>query len=262
MTKASSPAGRSASRRRASRIIRPGRRSRRAPPRAPASLSLSAGRPPLEGTSAAAPEALPDPKALPDPEALPDIDTLEAGSDFTPFLKDGVPQTLKQRALRKLWQVDPAFKEICMLDDYNLDYTDAATVVPNLKTLYQVGRGMVLPEAEPEEDAAEEAVAAQEGAQESIEGGALEDPQEGAGDRAAALSDESGAAQAGPEGEAEPEPLPESQPDAVSPRPARPAPRKPGTPRVAAGAPANRRTDSSRPAARSARQRRWGDPET
>src|SRR5690606_13963943 len=34
---------------------------------------------------------------------------------------------------------------LCMLDDYNLDYTDAATVVPNLKTIYQVGRGMILP---------------------------------------------------------------------------------------------------------------------
>ena len=26
----------------------------------------------------------------------------------------------------------------------NLDYTDAAMVVPNMKTLYQVGRGMVV----------------------------------------------------------------------------------------------------------------------
>src|SRR3546814_3199823 len=38
-----------------------------------------------------------------------------------------------------------------MLDDYNLDYTDAATVVPNLKTLFQVGRGMVLPGEDVEE---------------------------------------------------------------------------------------------------------------
>src|SRR3546814_1507662 len=60
-------------------------------------------------------------------------------------MREGVPNALKQRALRRLWQVDPAFRHICMLDDYNLDYTDAATVVPNLKTIYQVGRGMVLP---------------------------------------------------------------------------------------------------------------------
>jgi hypothetical protein len=76
---------------------------------------------------------------------LPDIDSLHAGSDFTVFMRSGIPRALKQRALRRLWQVDPAFNVICPLDDYNLDYTDAATVVPNLKTLYQVGRGMVLP---------------------------------------------------------------------------------------------------------------------
>src|SRR3546814_13669801 len=76
---------------------------------------------------------------------LPDIDALDVGADFTVFMREGVPNALKQRALRRLWQVDPAFRHICMLDDYNLDYTDAATVVPNLKTLFQVGRGLVLP---------------------------------------------------------------------------------------------------------------------
>lgn len=94
-----------------------------------------------------------EPDAAPqeiDPDTLPDVDSLDAGSDFTVFMQEGVPKALKQRALRRLWQVDPAFRHICMLDDYNLDYTDAATVVPNLKTLYQVGRGMVLPEEVPE----------------------------------------------------------------------------------------------------------------
>lgn len=87
-----------------------------------------------------------------DPATLPDIESLTAGSDFSVFMRPGVPEALKQRALRRLWQVNPAFHVICPLDDYNLDYTDAATVVPNLKTLYQVGRGMVLPEAEAEEE--------------------------------------------------------------------------------------------------------------
>lgn len=83
-----------------------------------------------------------------DPAQLPEIDSLAAGSDFTVFMRKGVPNALKQKALRRLWQVDPAFKHICMLDDYNQDFTDAAMVVPNLKTIYQVGRGMVLPEEE------------------------------------------------------------------------------------------------------------------
>ena len=99
----------------------------------------------VTAVSEAEPEAEP---AEIDPAELPDIDSLEAGSDFSVFLRKGVPNALKQKALRRLWQVDPAFKHICMLDDYNQDFTDAAMVVPNLKTVYQVGRGMVLPEDE------------------------------------------------------------------------------------------------------------------
>src|SRR3546814_5119255 len=57
-----------------------------------------------------------------DPATLPDIDALDVGADFTVFMREGVPNALKQRALRRLWQVDPAFRHICMLDDYNLDY--------------------------------------------------------------------------------------------------------------------------------------------
>ena len=103
-----------------------------------------------EAETAAAPEEI-------DPAQLPDIDSLDASADFTVFMREGVPKALKQRALRRLWQVDPAFKHICMLDDYNQDFTDAAMVVPNLKTIYQVGRGMVLPEEELEKAAGGEA---------------------------------------------------------------------------------------------------------
>jgi hypothetical protein len=103
-----------------------------------------------QGDSAASAQAAAAEAEPVDPATLPDIDSLRADSDFTVFMRAGVPEALKQRALRRLWQVDPTFNVICPLDDYNLDYTDAATVVPNLKTLYQVGRGMVLPEAVPE----------------------------------------------------------------------------------------------------------------
>ena len=34
---------------------------------------------------------------------LPDVETLNESSDYTPFLKDGVPEKLKRMALRKLW---------------------------------------------------------------------------------------------------------------------------------------------------------------
>ena len=78
--------------------------------------------------------------------ALPDPDKLEHGADFKPFLRPGVPQALRQRALRRIWRVNPAIGFLDGMNEYDLDYTDAATVVDNLKTAYQVGRGFVIPE--------------------------------------------------------------------------------------------------------------------
>ncbi len=80
--------------------------------------------------------------------ALPDPDKLEHGADFKPFLRPGVPQALRQRALRRIWRVNPAIGFLDGMNEYDLDYTDAATVVDNLKTAYQVGRGFVFPEEE------------------------------------------------------------------------------------------------------------------
>ena len=93
---------------------------------------------------------------------LPDIETLEEGSDFTAFLQAGVPEELRRRALRKLWRLNPVFANLDGLNDYDDDFTDAATVVQGLKTLYQVGKGMVTPE----EEAAETAEAAENSPQE------------------------------------------------------------------------------------------------
>jgi hypothetical protein len=86
------------------------------------------------------------PPAQIDPADLPDIDSLTAESDVSPFLQEGVPEALKRKALRRLWGLDPVFANIDGLNDYDLDYTDAATVVENLKTAYRVGRGYVVDE--------------------------------------------------------------------------------------------------------------------
>lgn len=78
--------------------------------------------------------------------ALPDPDSLGLGDDFKPFMRPGVPQALRRRALRRLWSVNPFFNVRDGLDDYDEDYTDAATVVPNLRTLFEPGKGMPQPE--------------------------------------------------------------------------------------------------------------------
>jgi hypothetical protein len=44
--------------------------------------------------------------------------------------------------LRRLWLSNPALANVDGLVDYGQDFTDSATVVENLQTAYQVGRGM------------------------------------------------------------------------------------------------------------------------
>ena len=73
---------------------------------------------------------------------LPDPDTLEDGDDFQAFLDSAVPTRLRNRALRKLWLTNPVLANVDGLVDYGEDFTDAAMVVENLQTAYQVGKGM------------------------------------------------------------------------------------------------------------------------
>lgn len=74
---------------------------------------------------------------------LPDPETLERGDDFTAFLAKAVPDRIRRRALRVLWRSNPVLANVDMLVDYGEDFTDSATVVENLQTAYQVGKGML-----------------------------------------------------------------------------------------------------------------------
>lgn len=95
---------------------------------------------------------------------LPDIDDLDASSDYSAFMSDKVSDTVRNLALRKLWRTDSVFANLDGLIDYGEDFTDAATVVEGMKSVYTVGRGMVDYEAE---DAAKLAAAEEE--QEELE---------------------------------------------------------------------------------------------
>ena len=87
---------------------------------------------------------------------------LQSAEDVQEFLKSALPQRLKTRAMRRLWRLNPVLANLDGLVDYGEDYTDAATVIENLQTTYQVGKGMLAalqaPEVEPVEpvDEAEE----------------------------------------------------------------------------------------------------------
>ncbi|MBT4018034.1 MAG: DUF3306 domain-containing protein [Alphaproteobacteria bacterium] len=53
---------------------------------------------------------------------LPDIETLEKDSDFTGFMQAGVPEELKNLALKKLWLSDPVLANVDGLNDYDDDF--------------------------------------------------------------------------------------------------------------------------------------------
>jgi len=107
---------------------------------------------PSDGDAAATTsDAAPCPPGEPDENETSilkiDIEKLTYESDFTPFMKKGVPDEVRNEAMRKLWTSHPVFGIIDGLDDYCEDFSDAVWADPNLKTAYKVGRGF-LSEAE------------------------------------------------------------------------------------------------------------------
>ncbi len=74
---------------------------------------------------------------------LPEPETLDSAEAVREFLASAVPQRLKTRALRRLWTLNPVLANLDGLVDYGQDFTDSATVVENLQTAYQVGKGML-----------------------------------------------------------------------------------------------------------------------
>ena len=73
---------------------------------------------------------------LPNPEKI----KKEKGLDL--FFKDGVPDRLRQIALRRVWKLNPIIRFAdAEINDYHEDFTDAATVIEGMQTAYQVGKG-------------------------------------------------------------------------------------------------------------------------
>jgi hypothetical protein len=78
-----------------------------------------------------------------DPKDLPDIATLDASSDFSVFMRPGVPAHLRTLALRKLWRSDPIFSKLDGLVEYGEDYTISSWPKGTIKTAYRIGLGFV-----------------------------------------------------------------------------------------------------------------------
>ncbi len=85
---------------------------------------------------------------------LPNPDEMQAGDDFSAFMKETVPAALRNRALKRLWASNPALANVDMLVDYGEDFTAAADPAGLVKTIYRVGKGMLPDEEEVVEVAA------------------------------------------------------------------------------------------------------------
>jgi len=72
---------------------------------------------------------------LTDPEEIEDEAGLEA------FMENGLPDRLRQMALRRMWRLNPLFRFADEMVEYGENYTDAATVIDGMTTAYQVGKG-------------------------------------------------------------------------------------------------------------------------
>ena len=64
-----------------------------------------------------------DLEALARDHGLPSPEMLDAGSDFSQFMRDDVPEMLKRAALRRLWASDPVLANLDGLNDYDEDFT-------------------------------------------------------------------------------------------------------------------------------------------
>src|SRR5262249_33660334 len=74
-------------------------------------------------------ESPPHPDPLPasgerefDPATLPPIESIDAGTDVSAFLRPGVPAELTQAALRRAWSADPAIRDFVGLAENAWDF--------------------------------------------------------------------------------------------------------------------------------------------
>ena len=108
-----------------------------APAAAPVSPPTAAAAGPAAAPATTAPEGAG--AAAPAAVELPPIDSLSLASDFTPFLKPGVDDSLRRQALKKLFG-QPAFNVMDGLDVYIDDYGQPDPIAPEVVRQLVQGR--------------------------------------------------------------------------------------------------------------------------
>jgi hypothetical protein len=99
-----------------------------------------------------------------DPATLPPIESIDAGTDVSAFLRPGVPADLAQAALRRAWVADPAIRDFVGFAENAWDFNKPGGVpgFEPLRAIDDVQRLLTqvagaLPTAAPENATAEEA---------------------------------------------------------------------------------------------------------
>ena len=103
-----------------------------------------------------APAASPEPPVDP-VEELPALDSLTKDSDFRAFMRPGVPEALRNQALRKLWASDPVYANLDGLLEYGEDFAAPFRMAGVVATVYRVLEGMPEPQKPAERSAEAEA---------------------------------------------------------------------------------------------------------
>ena len=84
---------------------------------------------------------------------LPNPNKIKKEKGLDVFFKDGVPDRLRQIALRRVWKLNPIIRFAdAEINDYHEDFTDAATVIEGMQTAYQVGKGYLTEVLENKDD--------------------------------------------------------------------------------------------------------------
>ncbi|MCP4935145.1 MAG: DUF3306 domain-containing protein [bacterium] len=85
-----------------------------------------------------------------------DFDALDYDSDYTQFMARNVPDIVKRKALRALWNSDPVFANLDGLNDYDEDFTIVEPMTKAIESAWNMGKGYMTAEEEKKRAANEE----------------------------------------------------------------------------------------------------------
>ncbi len=97
-----------------------------------------------EGPAEPAGDQAPKDDAQPpfDPKSLPPVESIEAGTDITAFLRAGVPAELARAALRRAWAADPNIRDFIGLSENSWDFASGS--IPGFGPLSPEDAGQLL----------------------------------------------------------------------------------------------------------------------